>query len=198
LHQVPDPTTFLSTLEGGIPHTQGYLLREVLAQQPPELWRCLLRSSIFGRFCPALFDDVCLSDAQATPTAPGDRKIMGTHLWQELFTIGLDAHGEWFRYHHLFQKLLREQLAQVATDREIATLHLRASAWFESQGLITESIEHCLAAEDVRLAAELVERHAEAEFASDHWYVVERWLAMVMVSGVPGANGPEGTRTRWP
>ncbi len=181
LGHAPDPTSFLSTLEGGIPHTQGYLLREVLAQQSPELGRCMLRSSILDRFCPSLIDAVCLSDAQATPAAPGDRKDMDTHLWQEMFTIGLDDHGEWFRHHHLFRKLLREQLSQVATDREIATLHLRASTWFTSRGLITESIEHCLAADDVQLASELVERHAESEFASDHWYVVERWLAMLPV-----------------
>ena len=61
---------------------------------------------------------------------------------------------------------------------EISTLHSRASSWFESQGLIAESIEHALAAGDVdRRAAETVERFRYDELDADRWYVVEKWLA---------------------
>jgi LuxR family transcriptional regulator, maltose regulon positive regulatory protein len=49
----------------------------------------------------------------------------------------------------------------------------------QAQALISESIEHALAAKDTTRAAELVERHAQIEFAADRWYIVERWLAML-------------------
>ena len=87
--------------------------------------------------------------------------------------------GEWFRFHHLFQEYLRRELTQHLAPGEIAALHLRASGWFESQGLFTEAIEHALAAGDVVRAAEIVEANRDEEFVADQWFLIDRWLAML-------------------
>jgi LuxR family maltose regulon positive regulatory protein len=95
---------------------------------------------------------------------------------ENLFTIRLDAKGEWFRYHHLFQDLLKRELRSSTSAEEIAALHSQASGWFEAQGLITEAIHHALEGVDQVKAAEIVERHWAAELNEDRWHVVERWL----------------------
>ena len=45
-----------------------------------------------------------------------------------LFIVGLDDRGHWFRYHHLFRELLRSELAR-AEPELAAELHARAYAW---------------------------------------------------------------------
>jgi LuxR family maltose regulon positive regulatory protein len=89
----------------------------------------------------------------------------------------LDTENRWFRYHHLFQHLLQDQLKRRYSSEEIATLYSRASEWFESQGLITESIEHALEAGDLIRAAEIIEKWRNDEFSADRWHNVEQWLA---------------------
>ncbi len=179
LRQTRDPERFLAHLGGGVQQAQGYLLHEVLSQQPDALRQCLLRASIFKRFCPALINAVCLPEPTPTGVRTSGGEIVDSLLGSDLFTIGLDARGEWFRFHHLFQELLRAELAQTATDQELADLHLRASTWFEARDFISESIEHALAAKDTTRAAELVERHAQTEFSADRWYFIGRWLGML-------------------
>jgi LuxR family maltose regulon positive regulatory protein len=91
--------------------------------------------------------------------------------------IPLDAKNHWFRYHHLFQQQLQNQLQRHRNPEEIANLHSRASEWFEAEGLVDEAIHHALAAEDVDRAAEIVERHARPMMNEDKWYVLGNWLA---------------------
>ena len=97
----------------------------------------------------------------------------------QLFTVPLDARGEWYRYHQLLQGFLRRHLRQSASAEEIPALHTRASDWFESRGLVTEAVQHALAAGSEERAAEIVEAHRDEEFTADRWYVVERWLGLL-------------------
>jgi LuxR family maltose regulon positive regulatory protein len=69
----------------------------------------------------------------------------GTQYVMESILINLDGEDQWFRYHHLFKDLLNRQLRRHHPPNDIKMLHSRASEWFESQGLITESINQaCL------------------------------------------------------
>lgn len=43
LRHAKDPVAFLESLHGGLPHTQEYLIHEVLAGQPPPVRECLCR-----------------------------------------------------------------------------------------------------------------------------------------------------------
>ena len=176
LRHQPDPEAFLSGLKGGIQRVYDYLSEQVLARQSVAVRECLMQTSILDRFCASLVEAVTAENSGVSLN--GEDFVQEVQL-ANLFVVPLDAHDEWFRYHHLFQDLLKRQLEQSRSTSEIAALHSRASAWFESQGLITESIEHALAAGDVVRSAEIIERCRSDEFAADRWYVVERWLEML-------------------
>jgi LuxR family maltose regulon positive regulatory protein len=73
-----------------------------------------------------------------------------------LFIVPLDNERRWYRYHHLFADLLRQRLHQQQSER-VAQLHLRASAWYEENGLELEAFQHAAAADDVEQAERLME-----------------------------------------
>jgi LuxR family maltose regulon positive regulatory protein len=60
----------------------------------------------------------------------------------------LDEEPRWFRYHPLFQALLREELEHRYGRELVVLLHRRASEWFEAEGLVEEALHHALAVED--------------------------------------------------
>jgi LuxR family maltose regulon positive regulatory protein len=169
----------LLELKGTTAYVMDYLITEVLNAQPPVIRHYLLSTSILDRFSAPLCEVLC-----GLAVEPGEGEIDGDEFIarlqkENLFQISLDTENRWFRYHHLFQELLQSELKRRYSSEEIATLHSRAVEWFESQGLITESIKHALAAGDVVRAAEIVERYRFDELTVDQWYVVERWLAML-------------------
>ncbi len=179
LRRIGDPNQFLNKLHGGIQQIREYLIQEVLASQSPEMREWLLKTAILDRFCAPLCDAMC-AHAQSAGTLPFDSaKFIGEVLNNNLFSIPLDTHGRWFRYHHLFQHLLQHELEARMPAGEIAALHLRASDWFESRGLIEEAIQHAMKAGDVVSAADIIEQHQQIELDKDRWYIVERWLAML-------------------
>jgi len=160
----------------GIQYVMEYLFNEIFSHQPPDIQDYLLKTSILDRFCAPMYDAMV-----GTGVAPG---VTQNDAWQfinrlrkeNLFIISLDAEGHWFRFHHFFQALLKRQLQRNYSAGDINTLHATASEWFESQGLITESIEHALAAEDYVHAAEIVEKYRHNMHEAGRWHVIERWL----------------------
>jgi len=64
---------------------------------------------------------------------------------ENLFVIPLDPEKRWFRYHHLFQKLLVNQLNRRFRTEEIKALHAQAGAWLAENGIIEEALRHYLA-----------------------------------------------------
>ncbi|MEE9562739.1 MAG: hypothetical protein V3W50_06695, partial [Thermoanaerobaculia bacterium] len=179
LRHVDEPDAFLKELHGGIQHTQDYLLEEVMARLSPRMREWLLKTSILDRFCPDLCDAVCGANGSPGSSDIDGRQFVEVLMWGNLFAVSLDARGEWYRYHHLFQALLHEQLeGQTSTD-VMTALHLRACEWFENRGFIEEAIHHALAAGDAVAAANIVERHRHEELDKDRWYVVKRWLDLL-------------------
>ena len=72
-----------------------------------------------------------------------------------LFLNGLDARGEWFRYHDLFREFLMGRLSPAIR----LELNHRAGEWFARQGDPTLAIRHTAAAEDTEMASGLVRGH---------------------------------------
>ena len=177
LRHSDDPEEFLISLAGGVQLTEQYLVQEVLAWRSPKMQDWLLKTSVLDQFCPNLCEAVCAEDDRSGGDDLDGQQFIEALLRVNLFTISLDSRGEWFRYHHLFQESLREELQRRLSPEEISALHLRASKWFESGGLITESIEHALKSEDVESAADVIERHRHREVNADRWYVVDKWMA---------------------
>ena len=180
LRHSKNPDDFLLSLHGGIPQIQEYLISEVLSVLSDSMRECVLKSSVLNRFCDELIEFICASDR---PVA-GDENLSGSDVIGELqsrnlFAIYLDPQNQWFRYHHLFQELLQNELRKTFSAEDIANFHMRACIWFETHDFIGEAIHHALQSGDAVFAARIVERHCYSELEEDRWVVVERWLALI-------------------
>ena len=98
---------------------------------------------------------------------------------ENLFTFSLDAQGIWYRYHHLFRRLLQNRLERMHGAQEIAELHGRAAGWLAQNGLVEEAIDHALASGDETAAVQLVEAHRHRAMDLEHWRQLGRWLDMM-------------------
>jgi LuxR family maltose regulon positive regulatory protein len=90
--------------------------------------------------------------------------------------VPLDDARQWYRYHHLFGEMLRARLLSGASAAAIATLHRRASAWYEAQALIAEAVQHALAAHEWDAAARLIKKHGMLQMQSGQVHTVLGWL----------------------
>jgi LuxR family maltose regulon positive regulatory protein len=145
-----------------------YLAQEVLERQELPMQDFLMRTAILERFCGPLCDAVTgRGDGQITLEEVGRRN---------LFLIQLDEANRWFRYHTLFADLLRARL-QRAHPEILASLHDRASRWFEAEGLADEAFQHARAAGDTQRAVELLLAYSRKLTFSGWAATVERWLA---------------------
>ncbi len=150
-----DTTSFIRSFSGSHHFVLDYLLEEVLQQQSESIRTFLLRTSILERLCGPLCDAVVLD-----PSASGQQTL--EHLDRSnLFIVPLDSERRWYRYHHLFAELLRQRLHQSAASGQeeggVPEYHIRASQWFEDNGLEIEAFRHAAAANDIERAERLIE-----------------------------------------
>jgi LuxR family maltose regulon positive regulatory protein len=101
-----------------------------------------------------------------------------------LFVTPLDAERHWYRYHHLFGEVLRERLRRGASVGAVATLHRRASAWYEQHGLSSEAIQHALMAGDSALAARLIEPLARSMRLRGEMLTLMGWLSALPADAI--------------
>jgi LuxR family maltose regulon positive regulatory protein len=165
---VDDKHRFVATFAGDDRYVVDYLVEEVLQHQPPRIHDFLLQTSILERLCGSLCDAVTGGD--------DSRSILHDLERTNLFTVPLDTQRHWYRYHRLFADLLRHRLEQSVSAREITTLYLRASEWFEREGLISEAVSCALASGDRVYAARLIERHVLSLFYRSETVLVHNWL----------------------
>jgi len=74
-----------------------------------------------------------------------------------LFIVPLDNERRWYRYHIFLPDLYgsdsgRHRSATGEAESHIAELHIRASQWYEDNGLELEAFSPCDAAHDVERA----------------------------------------------
>jgi LuxR family maltose regulon positive regulatory protein len=162
-----DPRTFIAAFAGDDRHVVDYLGSEVLRNQPEAVRTFMLRTSVLERLCGPLCDAVTDTGGSAEVLAEIERA--------NLFLIALDNRRDWYRYHHLFGRLLLHELQQ-AEPQLVPALHRRASAWYRHEGSIPESIQHLIAAGDTEEAAELVALHWNAFFNHGRLATVTGWL----------------------
>jgi LuxR family maltose regulon positive regulatory protein len=130
----------------------------------------------------AILDRVCgpLGQALIGPDDPAG-KPQEYLAWLEqaaMFTVALDSRGEWYRYHHLFREMLRDELARQASPGEIAALHGRAGAWYARHGLLEEALQHALLGDDTAAAVRLLAEQRHALMDSEEWQLHHRLLRM--------------------
>ncbi len=157
-----DIAGFIHSFTGSHRFVLDYLAEEVLRHQPEGIQAFLLRTSILDRFCGSLCDALMQGDSgpRPHPVASGQETLEYLER-ANLFIVPLDGERRWYRYHRLFAELLRQRLEQsFAADKAgetgAAALHIRASRWYEDNGLPIEAFRHAAAAADVDRAERLI------------------------------------------
>jgi len=156
-------------------YVTGYMMSEVLASLPDEVEGFLLHTSILDALCAPLCDAVMAPDGPA----PHGQAHLEWLVRANMFTESLDDEHVWYRYHRLFQRLLRNELARRLDAEEIQALHLRASAWYASQRRIQQAVLHALAGRDTQAAVQLVAQHRHHMLDSEQRPRLERWLDLL-------------------
>jgi LuxR family transcriptional regulator, maltose regulon positive regulatory protein len=165
-----DPRQFIESFAGDDRHVVDYLSAEVLAGQPDDVRRFLLRTSILERLCEPLCNRV------ADTAEAGE--LLARVESNNLFVIELDTTRTWYRYHRLFAELLRHEL-ELAEPRLVAELHRRARRWFEAEGSVADAVHHAIGGGDVEAARELVAQHWNERFNQGRLATVERWIESI-------------------
>ncbi len=161
----PEAGRFVSSFTGGNRYVLDYLVEEVLRQQPDSVREFLRRTAILDRMCGPLCDAVFGgNEGERRVDRPSGQAMLEFLERSNLFVIPLDDERRWYRYHHLFADLLRQRKLhgdEAPPNGEAGTaeadLHLRASLWFEQEGLEIEAFRHAAAANDTARAARLLE-----------------------------------------
>ena len=143
-----DIPAFIRAFAGDNRYIVDYLVEEVLQRQPEHVRSFLLQTSILDRLNGPLCDAV-------TGQEEGNARLEALERGN-FFVVPLDDKRHWYRYHHLFAEVLSAHLREEQPD-QVATLHRRASMWYEQHGSVADAIRHALAAEDFERAADLVE-----------------------------------------
>jgi LuxR family maltose regulon positive regulatory protein len=147
----PDPERFVAEFSGSDRTVAEYLLAEMLARQPDDVLRLLLRTSLLQRVNGELAD--------LLTGHPGSERILLDLEDANAFVVSLDAERTSFRYHHLFADLLRLELRRTLPE-EVPTLHRLAAGWFARHGQVVDAIRHTQAAGDWSAAARLLADHS--------------------------------------
>jgi LuxR family maltose regulon positive regulatory protein len=137
---------FVQNFTGSHRFVLDYLIEEVLSQQPAEVRRFLLRTSILQRLTAALCSAVTGDDGRA---------LLDYLEQHQLFMVPLDSARQWYRYHHLFADLLRARL-QAEEPEVIDDLQRRAAQWHAQNNSPEEAVLYALAARDFEFAAQLI------------------------------------------
>ena len=146
-----DTSELIRSFSGSHRIILDYLIDEVLEQQTENIQSFLLKTAILERMTGSLCDALTgLKDGQQT---------LEFLEHANLFIVPLDNERCWYRYHHLFADLLRvRQNQSIARDEigSMAELNIRASEWYEDNGLEIEAFQHAAAANDIDRAERLV------------------------------------------
>jgi LuxR family transcriptional regulator, maltose regulon positive regulatory protein len=144
-----------------------YLRNELLSRVPRGRLSFLTRTSVLDRMNGPLCDAI-LGRARSA-------RLLEALEDSNLLLVPLDRRREWYRYHRLFQEMLRAELDHREGD-VVAELHSRAAAWCEANGLPEMAIDYAQAAGDADQVARLVATHLQAMYAAGRLETVSRWL----------------------
>ncbi len=143
-----DPGELIGNLSGRHHAIGEFLAENVLGALEPQMLDFLLATSITERICGELASELA--------SVPRGRAMLEEIENRDLFLVRVDDDGEWFRYHPLFAEYLRERLRRDRPER-VAELHRTASEWFARRGLVSEAVDHALAAGEQGRAVDIVE-----------------------------------------
>ena len=168
LRKLDDPHAGVQAFHGSQRHVADYLTGEVLDRLEEDTRRFLLESSVLGSFSAQLCDAVL----DRSDSAARLRRLQR----ENGFLVALDARGEWYRYHHLFEELLQLELSTVEPNAS-ARLHRKASEWCLEHGRLEDALEHAAAVGDHRVVAAILADVHRTFVRTGHLTTLLRWSA---------------------
>lgn len=134
--------------KGDSGHVAHYLAEQVLGNLPEELLSFLVRTSILESLCAPLADAVL----ERRDSLEMLKRLEPLNA----LLVPLSEMPGWYRFHHLFAECLHDLLSRRHAT-EIPELHMRAAAWFEEQGNVSETVYHASAAKNFDRCAALIQ-----------------------------------------
>jgi LuxR family maltose regulon positive regulatory protein len=144
-----------------------YLQSVLLSRLSPEEVRFLTRTAVLDRMSGPLCDGVLGTTGSAETLESLERS--------NLLVIPLGRRREWYRYHHLFQELLRAGLERREPEL-VSELTRRAAEWCEHNGLPEAAVEYAMQAGDADRVARLVVGVAFPVYYSGRMATLQRWF----------------------
>ena len=162
------------TSPGGVDDFNGddrfvsdYFRYELLSRLPKAETQFLLYTSVLDGMCGALCDAVLETTGSARTLERLGRK--------NGFVVPLDRRGEWYRYHHLFGQLLRDELERREPD-VVPTLNSRAMAWCLANDMTEAAVVYGHAAGETETIAGLIDVVGLPLYYDGRMETLEEWL----------------------
>jgi LuxR family maltose regulon positive regulatory protein len=145
-----------------------YFRFELLSRLPTVEAQFLKHTSVLDRLSAGLCDAVL--------EGRGSARVLETLERTNGFVVPLDRRGEWYRYHHLFGQLLRDELER--SDPELVpALNSRAMAWCLANDLTEAALVYGHAAGETEAVAGLVDALALSVYYDGRIETLEEWLS---------------------
>jgi LuxR family maltose regulon positive regulatory protein len=162
------PQEATESFSGSDRFVSEYLRLELMSRLPPTEAQFLKYTSVLERMSGGLCDAVL--------ETTGSARMLETLERSNGFVVPLDGRGEWYRYHHLFGQLLREELERSEPDL-VPALNRRAMAWCLANGLPETGVVYGHAAGETRTVAGLIDALALPAYYDGRRETVEEWLS---------------------
>jgi LuxR family maltose regulon positive regulatory protein len=161
------PLADVHELRGNDPFVDDYFRDELLFSLAPPDVQFLTGTSILDQLSGPICDAV-LERSDSSQVLDRLRRSIQ-------FIVPLDRRGYSYRYHHLFQDLLKRELSHEGDDR-VRTLNRRAADWSIESGDGEKAIRYATAARDYELLDRLIQRLAVPVYNSGRLATVDEWI----------------------
>ena len=172
LREEVQPEELITQLDGPERQVSDYLLDQVFTNQPDEIREFFLQTATFNEFSASFLSEVVDSRRSEGEIQALLERIEDT----QLFLIPLDAQRSWYRYHHLFRRMLLSRQRYYYHPDQIALYHRRAAAWLTQHGQADEALGHLNAVRDWVGAAQLVESQFCSLLNAEDYPRIKRYL----------------------
>jgi len=160
--------------------TENYFVEELIKQIDKKTLQFLLQTSVFQKINSGLSDFVLSTKNKQF----NSKNIINELLNKNLFLINLDNTNQWFRYHHLFQDALQEELKKTYIGQDINNIHRKAAKWFIEKNSYEEAFYHIIQIRDTEEVADFVRANLYMPLNVNKWFVLEKWLKHIPDSNI--------------
>ncbi|WP_442943454.1 protein kinase domain-containing protein [Nocardia sp. NBC_00565] len=143
-----DPDRLIENLAEGSHGIREYLAENVFDTLEPRMLDFLTAISVTERVSGSL--------ASALSEDPEGEQLLEQAEQRELFVRRIAHDPEWFRMQPLFAEHLRARLER-SDPAKLKALHRKAARWYAEHQLLRKSVDHALAATDLKMALDLLE-----------------------------------------